>query len=97
MNCIVIQKNKVRILNSTLWVLKLRFYFRPETVVHPTEPNVSNIQVEWEELSLPENQTRERWRSINSPQQPATQTVRISMTVAGFLLLKSLVRLHFDR
>jgi len=66
MNCRVIQKNKVKLLNSVLWVLKLQFCFTLETFVHL---NVSNTQVEWEELSLPENQTHERWRSINSLQR----------------------------
>lgn len=95
MNCRVIQKNKVSLLNWVLWVLKLQFCFTPETFVHLIQPNVSTTQVEQEELSLPEHPTRERWSSINSLQRPAMQTGRTSMTMAGFLLLKSLAEPHF--
>lgn len=48
--------------------------------MHSIEPNDNNIQDEGEELSLPENQIHERWRTINSLQWPVMQMVRISMT-----------------
>lgn len=67
-------------IHSVLWVPKLQFHFKPETFVHSIEPNDNNIQDEGEELSLPENQIHERWRTINSLQWPVMQMVRISMT-----------------